>query len=213
MLVLPTGSCSTFVDSLQTGVLQKKQVSVRDLLSEAVRFLHGDPRNNGPGVADQERIFDAFGYYEDKWNGDRSGRIAFHRRGPRRSGSGQRITQLAVLHSMYLYPFSPLFRPSMSAKCCRDSSYPVLAVVQPKVPLRETAPVQCSQADRLREELPRRNPGPHQAYVRNMVVIGAGPAGLVAAVYGAPERPRCPGNRVKCSRRSGKRKFQDRKLP
>lgn len=41
------------------------------MLSEAVRFLHGDPRNNGPGVADQERIFDAFGYYEDKWNGDR----------------------------------------------------------------------------------------------------------------------------------------------
>jgi hypothetical protein len=39
------------------------------VLSEAVRFLHGDPRNNGPGVADQERIFDAFGYYEDKWNG------------------------------------------------------------------------------------------------------------------------------------------------
>jgi hypothetical protein len=89
-----------------------------------------------------------------KTNGmDRSGRIAFHRRGPRRSGSGQRITQLAVLHSMSLYPFPPLFRPLMSAKCCRDSSYPVLSVVQPKVPLRETAPIHCSQADRLREGL------------------------------------------------------------
>jgi hypothetical protein len=72
---------------------------------------------------------------------------------PTAVGSGQRITQLAMLHSMYLYPFPPLFRPLMSAKCCRDSSYPVLSVVQPKVPLRESAPVQCSQPDRLREEL------------------------------------------------------------
>jgi hypothetical protein len=183
------------------------------VLREAVRFLHGDPRNNGPGVADQERIFDAFGYYEDKWNGDRSGRIAFDRRGPRRSGSGQRITQLAVLHSMHLYPFPPLFRPLMSAKCCRDSSYPVLSVVRRKGRYGRLHCTVLTGRPFERGTCPGVTRGLTRHTCANMVVIGPGPAGLVAAVYGAPERPRCPGNRVKCSRRSGKRKFQDRKLP
>jgi C4-dicarboxylate-specific signal transduction histidine kinase len=36
--------------TLQTGVLQKKQVSIRDVLSEAVRLLHGDPRKHDVSI-------------------------------------------------------------------------------------------------------------------------------------------------------------------
>ena len=44
--------------------------------------------DNGPGVADQERIFDAFVTAKINGMGIASGRIAFHRRGPRRRGAG-----------------------------------------------------------------------------------------------------------------------------
>ena len=44
--------------------------------------------DNGPGVADQERIFDAFVTAKINGMGIASGRIAFHRRGSRRRGAG-----------------------------------------------------------------------------------------------------------------------------
>ena len=52
-----------------------------------------------------------------------------------------------------------------------------------------------------------------QARLRDVLVIGAGPAGLAAAVYGGLGGARRPGRRVRGARRTGGLELEDRELP